>query len=109
VLAKADGAVFARYHAALAPPTLHPLGEALLEGLRTAEAGVLAVSGHAALLEGNAMLRRSIAVRNPYVDPINLLQVELLRRVRAGDETPDTLDALLVTLNGIAAGMRNTG
>jgi phosphoenolpyruvate carboxylase len=70
---------------------------------------VLHVAGRQELLEGNAMLRRSIAVRNPYVDPINLLQVELLRRVRAGDQAPETLDALLVTMNGVAAGMRNTG
>ena len=66
------------------------------------------------------MLRRSIDVRNPYVDPINLLQVELLRRLRAGrvaptadtDEVPRWCSlrrALLVTINGVAAGMRNTG
>ena len=55
------------------------------------------------------MLRRSINVRNPYVDPINLLQVELLRRLRSGDDDPRLAHALMVTVNGIAAGMRNTG
>ena len=55
------------------------------------------------------MLRRSINVRNPYVDPINLVQVELLRRSRSG-KADETLErALLVTMNGIAAGLRNTG
>jgi phosphoenolpyruvate carboxylase len=109
VLAKADAATFARYNAVLVPPALQALGQELLERLEAARAALLAVSGHEELLAENAMLRRSIQVRNPYVDPINLLQVELLRRVRAGDETPETLDALLVTMNGIAAGMRNTG
>ena len=60
------------------------------------------------------MLRRSIDVRNPYVDPINLLQVELLRRLRSQSETRNEDEvwlrrALLVTINGVAAGMRNTG
>ena len=55
------------------------------------------------------MLRRSIDVRNPYVDPINLVQVELLRRSRSGKADATLERALLVTINGIAAGMRNTG
>ena len=76
------------------------------------------IVGQDDLLENNAVLRRSIAVRNPYVDPINVLQVELLRRLRAltaeeGDVEDEALDrlrrALLITINGVAAGMRNTG
>ena len=69
----------------------------------------LAVTGHQMLLEANPVLRRSIDVRNPYVDPINLVQVELLRRLRAPDPDPALFDAFVVTVNGIAAGMRNTG
>jgi phosphoenolpyruvate carboxylase len=63
------------------------------------------------LLEHNAVLRRSIDVRNPYVDPINLVQIEVLRRLRAaGDEADEELwRAFMVTVNGIAAGMRNVG
>jgi phosphoenolpyruvate carboxylase len=53
------------------------------------------------------VLRRSIDVRNPYVDPINLVQVELLARSRSGDDRVH--EALMVTVNGIAAGLRNTG
>ena len=67
------------------------------------------MSGHAQLLDGNAVLRRSIGVRNPYVDPINLVQVEVLSRLRAAGDDPALLDAFLVTVNGVAAGMRNTG
>ena len=57
------------------------------------------------------MLRRSIDVRNPYVDPINLVQIELLRRLRDDERGgPGRCgDAFLVTVNGIAAGMRNVG
>ena len=56
------------------------------------------------------MLRRSIDVRNPYVDPINLVQVELLRRLRRKGTPDERLrHAFLITVNGIAAGMRNTG
>ncbi len=55
------------------------------------------------------MLRRSIDVRNPYVDPINLVQVEILCRLRRDGPNPRLLEALRVTVNGIAAGMRNTG
>jgi phosphoenolpyruvate carboxylase len=69
---------------------------------------VLDVTQHRELLESNPVLRRSIDVRNPYVDPINLLQVELLHRARRGDD-PQVNAALLVTVNGVAAGMRNTG
>jgi phosphoenolpyruvate carboxylase len=62
------------------------------------------------LLHDNPVLRRSIDVRNPYVDPINLVQIELLRRLRAGGAADEALrHAFVVTVNGIAAGMRNTG
>lgn len=71
---------------------------------------MLDVTGHAVLLEDNPVLRRSIEVRNPYVDPVNLVQIELLRRLRE-DHNPDpaVVKAFLTTVNGIAAGMRNTG
>ena len=78
--------------------------------LDLAKEAVLRVTGHDRLLAGSPVLRRSIDVRNPYVDPINLVQVELLRRLRSGEgEESELRDALLITVNGIAAGMRNTG
>jgi phosphoenolpyruvate carboxylase len=108
VLAKAEPGIAAEYDRRLVPPDLQPLGAALRDRLQQAAAAVLAVTGHRVLLQSNPVLRRSIDVRNPYVDPINLLQVELLRRLRAQPDD-DVRAALHVTINGIAAGMRNTG
>ena len=116
-LAKADAGIAAHYDRHLVPPEFRDLGEALRARLQRAIRAVLEITGHADLLADNPVLRRSIDVRNPYVDPINLLQVELLRRLRShvasgSDDDPQTVRlrrALLVTINGIAAGMRNTG
>ncbi|MDD2899422.1 MAG: phosphoenolpyruvate carboxylase [Desulfuromonadaceae bacterium] len=70
---------------------------------------VLAVTGQSRLLENNAPLARSIRLRNPYVDPLSLTQIELLRRKRAGDESEDLNYVLAATISGISAGLRNTG
>ena len=107
-LAKADSRIAAQYDR-LVPEELRPLGADLRQRLARAIDAVRAVTGHDVLLEENQVLRRSIDVRNPYVDPINLVQVELLRRVREKDPDPALFDAFVVTVNGIAAGMRNTG
>ena len=72
-----------------------------------AVAGVLAATGVSRLLERQPMLRRSIDLRNPYVDPMNALQVGLLRRLRAGDDGAQL--PLLRSIAGIAAALRNTG
>jgi phosphoenolpyruvate carboxylase len=107
VLAKSEERIAAYYDSVLVPDELKPIGVELRRRLeRTAEL-VKRVTGHQRLLESNPVLRRSIDVRNPYVDPINLVQVEILRRLRAGDDS--LRDAFVVTVNGIAAGMRNTG
>ena len=70
---------------------------------------LLRVTGQTRLLETNEVLARSIRLRNPYVDPLSLIQVELLRRKRAGEESEELNHALAATINGIAAGLRNTG
>jgi phosphoenolpyruvate carboxylase len=70
---------------------------------------VLRVTGQSELLQDNPVLARSIRLRNPYVDPMSLIQVELLRRKRAGNNTPELNNALAATINGIAAGLHNTG
>jgi len=113
-LAKADAGIAAHYDRHLVPPDQQDLGRMLRGRLDRAIEVVLDITGHPQLLADNPVLRRSIDVRNPYVDPINLLQVELLRRLR-GSRDACTEDAewlrraLLVTITGIAAGMRNTG
>ena len=70
---------------------------------------ILRLTGHSELLETNPVLARSIKLRNPYVDPMSLIQVELLRRKRAGEETEELNYALAATINGISSGLRNTG
>jgi phosphoenolpyruvate carboxylase len=109
VLAKTDARIAAEYERRLAPDHLQALGADLRERLARAIRATLDVSGHEELLEENQVLRRSINVRNPYVDPINLVQVEVLRRMRCGEADDRLRDAFVVTVNGIAAGMRNAG
>ncbi|HKP84723.1 MAG TPA: phosphoenolpyruvate carboxylase [Blastocatellia bacterium] len=70
---------------------------------------VLGVSNQSRLLENNPVLAHSIRLRNPYVDPMSLIQVDLLRRKRAGEESEELNYALAATINGISAGLRNTG
>ena len=70
---------------------------------------ILRVTKQGALLTGNPVLARSIRLRNPYVDPLSLIQFALLRRKQAGEENEELNYALAATINGIAAGLRNTG
>ena len=75
---------------------------------------LLAITGQQRLLETNSVLERSIRLRNPYVDPMSLLQVELIRRKRAAiargePDSPELNRAISATINGISAGLRNTG
>lgn len=70
---------------------------------------LLLVTGQTELLEKNPVLNQSIRLRNPYVDPLSLIQVELLRRKRAGDDSAELNRAITATINGISAGLRNTG
>jgi len=70
---------------------------------------VLAITNQRVLLESNYVLQNAIRLRNPYVDPISLLQVRLLREQRRGRAQALRDRALSLTINGIAAGMRHTG
>jgi phosphoenolpyruvate carboxylase len=70
---------------------------------------LLAVTGQQTLLDTNPDLARSLQLREPYVDPLNLVQIELLRRRRGGEENPELDYVLATTINGIANGLRNTG
>jgi phosphoenolpyruvate carboxylase len=71
--------------------------------------GLFAVLRQTELLETNQVLAHSIKLRNPYVDPMHLIQVDMLRRKRAGEDTPEVNRAIAATINGISAGLRNTG
>ena len=109
LLAKSDLDIFARYSrlAGDAHEVFFPKIAAEFE--RTHDA-ILAIKGADELLANDYRLRLSIRLRNPYVDPISLLQVELLRRWREGGSEEDELQrALFATINGIAAGVQNTG
>jgi phosphoenolpyruvate carboxylase len=109
-LAKADLGI-ARLYSELAPDAgmrERVFTKIEAEFHRTLDA-VLLATGQKALLETNPVLARSIRLRNPYVDPISLIQVDLLRRKRAGEDTPEVNRAIAGTINGIAAGLRNTG
>ncbi len=109
LLAKSDLGIFERYSqlAGELHATLYPgIAE---EFVRTRDA-ILAIKDAPQMLDGDYRLRLSIRLRNPYVDPISLLQVDLLRRWREGGrEDGALLEALVSTVNGIAAGIQNTG
>lgn len=90
-----------------------PEHQHLLHSIRTERdltiAQVLEIRDVDQLLDDAGLLRRTLDVRDVYLDPINYLQVSLLERSRKEEESPDLNRALLLTVNGIAAGMRNTG
>ncbi len=106
VLAKSDISIASRY-VSLAPEATRPLWQRIRDEHARTRRWVKRLTGEKRLLDHNPQLQLSISLRNPYVDPMSFLQVELLRRKREGQ--PEVDRPLLLTLNGIAAGMRNTG
>ncbi len=70
---------------------------------------LLALTGQAALLDRQPALARSVKLRLPYIDPLNELQIELIRRRRSGEDDPQIAEGIHLTINGIAAGLRNSG
>jgi phosphoenolpyruvate carboxylase len=114
-LLKADMDI-ARYYSGLVPDK--ELAEKIFEDIRgeydRTRREILTASGHQELMDGDAMIQRSVRRRNPYVDPLNFIQVEMLRRLRAlkdhqSEEAEALREVILITINGIAAGLRNTG
>ena len=112
-LAKADFGIAELYSSLVVEPALRTRVFGMLrEEFERTRRTLLLITGQAELLERNAVLANSIRLRNPYVDPMSLLQLELLRRKREGDLGDDAglLDrAITATINGISAGLRNTG
>jgi len=113
VLAKSEPAIAAHYDEVLVEdPKAQELGLEVREMHKGTEKAVLELSGHEKLSEDNAILSRALAVRNPYVDCLNVLQAETLKRIRKvpeGKEEKVLDDALMTTITGIANGMGNTG
>ena len=110
VLAKSDMAIFQRY-SRLAEADAHEQCHAVISAeFERVRDTVLAIKDENELLAHELRLRQPIRLRNPYVDPISLLQVDLLARWRAADRKDDALlQALIATVNGIAAGIQKTG
>ena len=86
----------------------HHLFDRISEEFESTRREIRALTGTAPL-DGLPILQRTLAVRDYYLDPLNYLQVSLLSRSRSGERDPQLERALLLTVNGIAAGMRNTG
>jgi phosphoenolpyruvate carboxylase len=110
VLAKADIAIASRYADLVVDPDLRAkiFGRIRAEFDATVSA-LLRIMGTNELLSGNPQLARSIKYRFPYLDPLNHIQVELLRRFRAGDKDERSRRGIHLTINGVAAGLRNSG
>jgi len=110
VIGKADGVMVNYYEKELVPSELHTLGQALRTDLAALEVLINRIKRQDELFEGEPLLRQSLSVRKPYIDPLNYLQAELLKRYRSGKSfSPELERALKVTMAGISAGMRNTG
>jgi phosphoenolpyruvate carboxylase len=110
VLSKTDMGIASRYAELVQDEKLrHQIfGEIEAEWQRTVEM-LFAITGASTLLEDNPTLARSLTTRTPYIDPLNHLQVALLHRHRAGDANEKVKRAIHLTINGIAAGLRNSG
>jgi phosphoenolpyruvate carboxylase len=110
VLAKSDIAIAERYSQLVTDETLR---QAIFPRLKTewqaAIDALLEITQTSELLDSNPLLKRSIRNRFPYIDPLNHLQVELLRRFRAGTTDEKVQRGIHLSINGIAAGLRNSG
>ncbi len=110
VLAKSDLAIARRYLDLVQDRDMatHYFGQIESAWQLTVDS-LLDITGQSRLLEKNAALEQSIRLRLPYVEPLNLLQVELLRRHRAGDSDPRVAEGIQLTINAVATALRNSG
>ena len=110
VLAKSDLDLAERYAGLVEDAGLRRQAfGAIRDGWAQAHDGLLAATGQARLLEKHPALDASIRLRLPYIEPLNLLQVELLSRHRAGEDDPRIAEALLLSINAVATALRNSG
>ena len=110
VLAKSDIAIASRYAELVSDSELR---DRIFSRLRAEWQSVVdalpRIMGQQSLLESNPLLARSIRNRFPYLDPLNHMQIELLKRYRAGDADENVVTGIHLTINGLAAGLRNSG
>ncbi len=109
VLAKSDLGIAGMY-SKLSGELHEPFYTKIMDEYELVRDTILNYSEHESILDGDITLQRAIMLRNPYVDPLSQMQVDLLQRWRAsGREDPELFDALLATVNGIAQALQNTG
>ncbi|MCB0384923.1 MAG: phosphoenolpyruvate carboxylase, partial [Bdellovibrionales bacterium] len=109
VLAKVDLPVFEYYSDRLADPSSQELSRQMIASYHLACRNLSKITGHKELLAKSPVLRRSIDVRTPYVDVLNLMQAHFLKIYRENPDDPWVRRILAITISGISAGMRNTG
>ena len=110
VLAKSDIAIASRYAELVSDSELRDrIFSRLRAEWHSVVDALLRIMGQQSLLESNPLLARSIRNRFPYLDPLNHMQIELLKRYRAGDTDQDVVTGIHLTINGLAAGLRNSG
>ncbi|MFA5965014.1 MAG: phosphoenolpyruvate carboxylase [Sphingomonas sp.] len=110
VIAKSDMGIAARYAELVEDDALRDaIFPRIRDGWHEALDGLLAVTGQAHLLEHHPALDASIRLRLPYIEPLNLLQIELMKRHRAGEGDPRIAEGILLSINAIATALRNSG
>ena len=90
------------------------LFDRIAEEFHRTECAILEITGQKALLEREPVLAKSVQLRNPYIDPLNYIQVEMIRRLRAleskqGEEADAIRAVIELTINGVSGGLKNTG
>ena len=110
VLAKSDMGIAARYAELASDVDGHEaIFARIRDGWNRAHDGLLSITGQSRLLDKNPALEASIRLRLPYIEPLNLLQIELMKRHRAGETDPRIAEGIQLTINAIATALRNSG